>query len=112
MLRIILMVILSFIASESFSGEWTGEVTVDGIVAGYKEGHMLFSIKGDLHNPNNCTFSSANWYVVHPDDADVDTALKVLMTARSMGYSISFAVSSTKCSSIGNFPAVTRLRIH
>ena len=60
---ILSLVLLIVLSSNVFADqEWSSKVKVGEINAGYKEGFVVFSVLGTLHNPKNC---SANMYSVN-----------------------------------------------
>jgi len=111
-IKILVIFILGTVSIFAQANNWSEPVKVIDIVAGYKDGFVLFRTEGALHNPNgNCDTS---YYSLDPEHADVDKALSILLAAQRSGSKIEVGVEPSECGRsvqhLQNKIKVTRIR--
>ena len=87
-----------FGATFAVATDWSEEVKVTEVVAGYKDGFILFRTSGTYLNPNNC---SGVMYSVDPESANVEHALSILIAAQRSGSEIAVGIDPTSCGRAG-----------
>ena len=108
-MKYLTLILSALFSSATLANEWSPSFEIREVVAGYKGGFVIVLSKSSIHNPNNCTDGA---YVVHPNSANVDHALSVLLSAEAREKPISVAVSTSNCATdVNNYPLVTRLKI-
>ncbi|USH03692.1 hypothetical protein K6Q96_06780 [Grimontia kaedaensis] len=98
-------------SSQAFASEWSSSTKVKEVIAGYKEGIILFSTKSPHHNPKNCP--NASYYSVSQSEADLEMVLSILLAAQRSDSEIQVGVDATKCGTISHAEGrmtVTRIK--
>ncbi|WHI50438.1 hypothetical protein P3339_18645 [Microbulbifer sp. MLAF003] len=89
-----LILFLSFSAS---ANDWSGPVKVVEIIAGYKDGFVLFRTSGDIVNPNDCQ----DTYSLDPENSNVELALSLLLAAQRSDSEVEIGIDPSNCGRSG-----------
>ncbi|MBQ4836918.1 MULTISPECIES: hypothetical protein [Pseudoalteromonas] len=114
---------LSFIAaSNAYSADkWLVNVKVAELSAGYKEGYLLVSFETEggssaFSNPKNCGRTSGNFFIVDPNNTNVDYIYSMLLAAKTAQRTVSVAVDANHCGTSGyehgqSRPSIARAKL-
>lgn len=94
--------------------QWSGNVKVLEIYTGYKQGFFLFRTTGTALNPASCKQSGLN--SVETSNADVESVLSLLLSAKMSDKEVKIAVDGDRCGTSGiehlsDKPSVSRVVI-
>ncbi|ESP90851.1 hypothetical protein [Pseudoalteromonas luteoviolacea] len=114
---------LSFISiSQAHSADkWLVNVNVAELSAGYKEGYLLVSFNTEggssvFTNPKNCARVSGNFFIVDPNNANVDHIYPMLLAAKTAQQPVSIAIDANHCGTSGfehgqSRPSIARVKL-
>ena len=101
---------LLFGPSALFAGTLVhSDVQVTDIYAGYSGGYINFKVSQSHINPAGC--SNSTIYRADPGQSDVKSVLAVLLTAKTTQGVVDVSVFDNLCSSGGEFPVISRIRV-
>lgn len=103
-----MMFILCGLLSTGVQAEaWSPPLEIKDINAGYRDGFIILTTKSSFFNPESCTNGA---YAIHPDAANVDHSLSLLLSAQARNKKVRVAVSGC-ATKVTKYPNVTRIRL-